>query len=74
LKLQYDEPLRNFAFNFNVWRCTKVIREKVDGDYMSRLNGALTSVRGVNKTDAATLGANFGSVAGAYTCPLFDST
>lgn len=40
-----------------------VIREKVDLDYASRLNGALTSVRGVNKVDAATLGANFGSLA-----------
>ena len=36
---------------------------------MSRLNGALTSVRGVNKTDAATLGANFGSVAAMMRAP-----
>lgn len=41
----------------------EVIREKVDTDYVSRLNGALTSVRGVNKVDAATLGATFGSLA-----------
>lgn len=41
----------------------QVIREKVETDYMSRLTGALSSVRGVNKVDAATLGANFGSLA-----------
>lgn len=41
----------------------ELIREKVESDYLSRLNGAVTSVRGVNKTDAATLGVNFGSLA-----------
>jgi DNA excision repair protein ERCC-1 len=41
----------------------EVIREKVESDYISRLNGAVTSVRGVNKVDAATLGTNFGSLA-----------
>ena len=38
------------------------IQGRTDEDYLSRLNSALTSVRGVNKTDALTLGAAFKSV------------
>lgn len=35
----------------------------MDGDFASRLAAALTAVRSVNKTDAITLGTNFGSLA-----------
>ena len=41
----------------------EAIRKDVGSDYVSRLNEALTSVRGVNKTDVKTLGERFGSVA-----------
>ena len=34
----------------------------MDEDYLSRLNSALTTVRGVNKTDVLTLGATFKTV------------
>lgn len=37
-----------------------MIKERVDNDYMSHLNSALTSIRGVNKTDVLTLISNFG--------------
>ena len=36
------------------------IQERTDEDYASRLHRALSSVRAVNKTDAATLAFNFG--------------
>ncbi|CAI5501987.1 unnamed protein product, partial [Closterium sp. Naga37s-1] len=39
------------------------IQERVDSDYISRLTSALTSIRHVNKTDALTLGTNFGTLA-----------
>ncbi|GAX81522.1 hypothetical protein CEUSTIGMA_g8950.t1 [Chlamydomonas eustigma] len=43
------------------------IQERVEHDYASRLASALTSsVRGVNKTDAATLGAARGTLAGLF--------
>lgn len=35
------------------------IQGRTDEDYLSRLNSALTTVRGVNKTDVLTLGATF---------------
>ncbi|BGP17304.1 hypothetical protein JCM10213_009092 [Rhodosporidiobolus nylandii] len=38
-----------------------LIRERVDDSYMAHLTSALTSVRGVNKTDVVTLVSNFGS-------------
>ncbi|BGP56076.1 hypothetical protein JCM8202_005226 [Rhodotorula sphaerocarpa] len=38
-----------------------MIRERVDDSYMAHLTSALTSVRGVNKTDVTTLVSNFGS-------------
>lgn len=38
------------------------IQGRTDEDYLSRLNSALTSVRGVNKTDVLTLGAAFKTV------------
>ncbi|GAA5917121.1 hypothetical protein JCM6882_009354 [Rhodosporidiobolus microsporus] len=38
-----------------------LIRERVDDSYMAHLTSALTSVRGVNKTDVVTLASNFGS-------------
>lgn len=37
-----------------------MIRERVDDSYMAHLTSALTSVRGVNKTDVTTLVSNFG--------------
>jgi DNA excision repair protein ERCC-1 len=37
-----------------------LIKERVDNDYMSLMTAALTSVRGVNKTDVHTLTSNFG--------------
>ncbi|DBA91926.1 TPA: hypothetical protein ACH3X2_003828 [Trebouxia sp. C0005] len=38
------------------------IQGRTDEDYISRLNSALTTVRGVNKTDVLTLGATFKTV------------
>lgn len=40
------------------------IQGRVEEDYVSRLNAALTTVRGVNRTDVLTLGRTFTSVAG----------
>jgi DNA excision repair protein ERCC-1 len=37
-----------------------LIRERVNNDYMSHLNSALTNIKGVNKTDVITLATNFG--------------
>lgn len=39
------------------------IQERLDSDYASRLSAALTCIRSINKTDALTLGTNFGSLA-----------
>jgi hypothetical protein len=39
------------------------IQEKSDTDYVGRLTTVLTSLRGVNRTDAFTLGSRFGSLA-----------
>ncbi|XP_065066344.1 DNA excision repair protein ERCC-1-like isoform X2 [Rhopilema esculentum] len=41
-----------------------VLQERVDGDYQSKMIDCLTSVKSVNKTDAVTLMANFGSLQG----------
>jgi DNA excision repair protein ERCC-1 len=38
------------------------IQERVGADYPAQLRAALTSVRGINKTDVATLGFTFGSL------------
>lgn len=38
------------------------IQERVANDYPSRLNAALSSIRGVNRTDVSTLAFTFGSV------------
>ncbi|GAA5859932.1 hypothetical protein JCM5353_005651 [Sporobolomyces roseus] len=38
-----------------------LIKERVDDSYMAHLTSALTSVKGVNKTDVTTLVSNFGS-------------
>jgi len=43
------------------------IQERTENDYASRLAGALTVVKGVNKTDVVTLGASFGSLAAIMT-------
>lgn len=37
------------------------IQERVNSDYPSRLNAALSSIRGVNKTDVSTLAFTFGA-------------
>ena len=55
---RYVETLKAYERKSN-----DVIREKRDQDYHSRLAAALAAARGVNKVDAATLGANFGSLA-----------
>ncbi len=39
------------------------IQERVDTDYLGRLTSVLTSVRGVNRNDAATLARRFGTFA-----------
>lgn len=39
-----------------------LIQGQMDGDYLSRLNHALTTIRHVNKTDVVTLGSTFGSL------------
>ncbi|KAL1802326.1 hypothetical protein ACET3Z_030973 [Daucus carota] len=39
-----------------------IIQGQMDTDYTSRLTGALTSIRHVNKTDVVTLGSTFGSL------------
>ncbi|KAG8741175.1 ssDNA endonuclease and repair protein rad10 [Ceratobasidium sp. 414] len=44
------------------FRSHQLIKERVDADYTSLLRAALTTVRGVNKTDVMTLRTNFGSV------------
>ena len=40
----------------------ELIQERVGNDYGSRLNAALSSIRGINKTDVSTLAFTFGSV------------
>ncbi|KAL4426156.1 hypothetical protein ABPG77_007438 [Micractinium sp. CCAP 211/92] len=44
----------------------EVIQKDLGTDYLSRINAALTTVRGVNRTDVKTLGDRFGSVAGIF--------
>ncbi|KAL4443921.1 hypothetical protein ABPG75_011658 [Micractinium tetrahymenae] len=44
----------------------EVIQKDLGTDYLSRINVALTTVRGVNRTDVKTLGDRFGSVAGIF--------
>ncbi len=46
------------------------IQKDLGSDYGSRATSVLTSVRGVNKTDAKTLGDEFGSVAGVFCASL----
>lgn len=41
-----------------------LIQGRADEDYLSRLNAAITTVRGVNRTDVLTLGATFHTAAG----------
>jgi DNA excision repair protein ERCC-1 len=38
----------------------QLIQERVEADYQSVLRAALTTVRGVNRTDVVTLKTNFG--------------
>ncbi|GAA6043456.1 hypothetical protein JCM8097_002868 [Rhodosporidiobolus ruineniae] len=46
-----------------------LIRERVDDSYMAHLTSALTSVKGVNKTDCVTLISHFGSFEKILTAP-----
>ncbi|GAA6017689.1 hypothetical protein JCM11491_001169 [Sporobolomyces phaffii] len=46
-----------------------LIKERVDDSYMAHVTSALTSVRGVNKTDVTTLVSNFGSFAKIVNAP-----
>ena len=41
------------------------IQGRTEEDYLSRFTAAMTTVRGVNRTDVLTLGRAFGSLAGA---------
>lgn len=49
------------------------IQGRTEEDYLSRLNAAMTGVRGVNRTDVLTLGRTFGSVAGTMRVGSFAS-
>ena len=40
------------------------IQGRTEEDYLSRFTAAITTVRGVNRTDVLTLGRTFGSLAG----------
>ncbi|KAK4054093.1 ssDNA endonuclease and repair protein rad10 [Microbotryomycetes sp. JL201] len=46
-----------------------VIKERVDSSYISHLTSALTSIRGVNKTDVVTLASNFGTFKNIVSAP-----
>mmetsp|Transcript_49 Transcript_49/g.67 ORF Transcript_49/g.67 Transcript_49/m.67 type:complete len:318 (-) Transcript_49:260-1213(-) len=48
------------------------IQERVDADYLGRLNDALTSIQSVNKTDVLTLAATFGSLKAVVQAPIQD--
>jgi DNA excision repair protein ERCC-1 len=52
---RYCETLRSYD-----GKTADGIRERIGTDYASRLSAALTSVRGVNKTDVSTLAFRFG--------------
>ncbi|KAK1306753.1 DNA excision repair protein ERCC-1 [Acorus calamus] len=41
-----------------------IIQERMDTDYLSRMNHALTAIRHINKTDVVNLGSAFGSLSG----------
>ena len=47
---------------------------RTDEDYLSRLNAAFTSVRGVNKTDVLTLATSFKTAAGMMQASMEDMT
>lgn len=42
------------------------IKEQMDNDYQSRLTSILTSIKGVNKTDAVSLGDRCGTLSGIF--------
>lgn len=48
------------------------IKGHTDEDYLSRLNGALTTIRGVNRTDVLTLGGTFKSIASIMQASMKD--
>jgi len=69
---RYLETVKSFET-----KSADAIQGRAEEDYLSRLNAAMTTVRGVNRTDVLTLGRAFGSVAGTMrasmtrmaTCP-----
>lgn len=50
------------AFNLYEVKAPDVIKERVDHDYMSQFSGALTSIRGLNRSDATTFSTHFESL------------
>lgn len=54
---RYLETLRSYDS-----KGTESIQERVNDDYPSKLNAALSSIRGINRTDVSTLAFTFGSV------------
>ncbi len=49
------------------------IQGRTEEDYLSRLNGALTAVRGISRTNVLTLGRAFGTVGGIMQAQLLPS-
>ena len=49
-----------------------MIKGHTDEDFLSRLNAALTTIRGVNKTDVLTLGGTFKTAANLMQAPMKD--
>ena len=59
------EEVARYLETFKLYenKTAESIQERTEADYLSRLTGALTSIRGVNRTDCVTLGSEFGSLA-----------
>ncbi|KAK9798154.1 hypothetical protein WJX73_000300 [Symbiochloris irregularis] len=49
-----------------------LIQGRAEEDYMSRLNAAITTVRGINRTDVLTLGGTFQTAAGIMQASMED--
>eukprot|EP00898_Chlorokybus_atmophyticus_P003409 jgi/Chlat1/4069/Chrsp26S04112 len=64
---RYLETLKSFEA-----KPPDLIMERKETDYVSRLTDVLTSVRGVNKTDAATMGTAFKSFKGMMKATVDD--
>lgn len=54
---RYLETLRSYD-----GKGAETIQERVSNDYASKLNAALSSIRGINRTDVSTLAFTFGSI------------